>query len=115
MASSIEQFLYGDAVIPVDGEVGDYFIAELGLAERLISLRIASDRRPYSFQWVRFREAGLNSLIQTSSEADALLLPWYIVGFYSWECGNGFWKFNLNCWHTRWSWNSHWPVVEDAT
>ena len=58
-------------------------------------------------------EAGLNSFSQSAAEPDDLLL-WYIVGFYSWEQADGFWQFNLNCGHSRWSWNSRWPQVVDA-
>ena len=101
-------------MVSANGEVGDYFVAEICLAEELISLRIGSDRRPYSFRWVRFRDAGLNSFSQTAAEPDDLQLPWYIVRFYSWEEEDGFWRFNLNCGHCRWSWNSPWPEVEDA-
>ena len=98
----------------VNGEVGDYFVAEFSLAEGLVSLRIASERRPYSFRWVRFREASLNSFSQNAAEPDDLQLPWYIVGFHCWDEANGFWRFNLNCSDSRWSWNSRWPDVEDA-
>jgi hypothetical protein len=116
LASAIERFLYGDAadLVSANGEVGDYFIAELCLAEGSVSLRIASERKPYSFRWVRFREAGLNSFSQTAATPDNLRLPWYIVGFYSKELDDGFWQFTLNCWHSRWSWSSRWPEVEDT-
>ena len=116
MASAIERFLYGGAadLVSVDGEVGDYFITEVCLSEELVALRIASERQPYSFRWVRFREAGLNSFSHTTAQPENLLLPWYIVGFHCWETENGFWKFNLNCWHSRWSWNSRWPEVADT-
>jgi len=56
VASAIERFLYGDAakLVSIDGEVGDYFIAEMRFAEGLVAVRIASERRPYAFRWVQF-------------------------------------------------------------
>ena len=116
MASAIERYLYGEAadLVSEHGEVGDYFVAELRLAEGLISLRIASDRRPFAFRWVHFREAALGSFSQNAAEPDDLLLPWSIAGFHSWEQADGFWSFNLICPPSRWSWDSHWPELEDA-
>ena len=116
MASAIERFLYGDAAdfVSPDGEVGDYFVAEIALSEGVVALRIASERRPYDFRWVRFRDAWLNSFAQDAAGPDDLLMPWPIVGFHCREHEAGVWKFNLNCWHSRWSWNSRWPEVEDA-
>jgi hypothetical protein len=116
MASAIERFLYGEAadLVSADGQVGDFFVAEMRLAEGLVALRLASDRQPYVFRWVRFPEAGLNSFSQSAVEPDDLLLPWEIIGFHSWECANGFWQFNLNCHRSRWSWNSRWPEVENV-
>jgi hypothetical protein len=116
VASEIEQFLYGDAanMVSAYGQVGDYSVAEIRLSEGLVALRISSDRRPYSFRWIRFRDAALSLFSQNAAEEDDLLLPWGIVGFQSSEQANGFWQFNLNCWHSRWSWNSRWPEIADA-
>lgn len=116
MASAIERFLYGEAadLVSADGQVGDFFVAEMRLGEKLIELRLASERQPYTFRWFRFREACLNGFSDAAREPDDLCLPWYILGFYSWECPNGFWKFNLTCSRSRWSWNSRWPEVENA-
>jgi len=116
LASAIERFLYGDAadLVSADGQVGDYSIAEICLSEGSVALRMASERRPYVFRWVRFREARLNGFSQNAAEPDDLLLPWGVVGFYSREESGGFWQFTLNCWHCRWSWHSRWPEVENA-
>jgi hypothetical protein len=116
VASEIERFLYGDAadVVSAGGQVGDYFVAELRLAEKSVSLRLASERKPYSFRWIVFRDASLTWFSQTAAEEDDLRLPWDIVGFHSWEQAGGLWQFNLNGWHSRWSWVSRWPEVKDA-
>ena len=86
MASAIERFLYGDAadLVSPDGDVGDYFVIEIVLAEDAVALRIASERRPYDFRWVRFRDARLISFAQDAAEPDDLLMPWSIVGFHCW-------------------------------
>lgn len=117
MASAIERFLYGEAadLVSADGQVGDYFVAEMCLSEISVSLRIASQRRPYAFKWVRFSEAGLHSFGQSAAESDDLFLPWDIVGFYCREEAKGFWHFTLTSWHSRWSWDSRWPTVEDLS
>jgi hypothetical protein len=114
LASAIERFLYGDAadVVSDQGEVGDCFVAEICLSEGLVALRIASQRRPYVFRWVRFRDARLIEFSQSAAEPDDLLMPWSVIGFHSWEESNGFWRFNLVCWHSRWSLNSRWPDVD---
>jgi hypothetical protein len=115
LASAIEGFLYGDAaeLVSASGQVGDYFVVELRLAEKLLSLRLASERTPYSYRWAIFREVSLLWFNQTAAEEGDLNLPWDIVGFHCLERENDLWQFNLNGWHTRWSWTSHWPVIEE--
>ena len=114
MATAIETFLYGDLanVVSDCGSVGEHLLAEIRLAEDLISLRIASEQLPYVFRWVHFREAYLGFFQQHASEPDELQLPWGIVGFYCEQLDADRWHFNLNCSHTRWSWESLWPEVE---
>ena len=115
VASAIERFLYGSAadLVSPDGRVGGYFVADFCLAEAVVSLRFASNLQPYSLRRAVFRDASCLWFTQAAAEEDDLELPWEIVGFHSRE-EDGRWKFNLNCWHVRWSRVSCWPEVEDA-
>lgn len=115
VASEVERFLYGSAadLVTNDGRVGDFLVAEFSIAEAVVSLRLASERQPYNFRRAVFRDASCLWFTQVAAEEDDLELPWEIVGFHSQDAG-GRWKFNLNCWHVRWSWVSRWPEVEAA-
>lgn len=118
MASAIEQFLYGDAasIVSSDGGIGDYSLAEIRINEQSLHLRISSERQPFVFTWVRFREVHWLSGHVGQVDPYDCLFPTEILGFHSWEepweRQTGYWKFALKCQHANLTWYSRWPDTE---
>lgn len=106
-ASAIETALYGNR--------GTHGVVEFALALESVRLRLAPWAEPSAWVLAAFSNAKLVSLETYTDTGDELGLPWDVLGFDSYEQGEGRWRFVLHCDEVEWCFESDWPSIEKST
>ncbi len=104
MPTAIERFLYGD--LGTQGVTG--FTASPGA----IRISLAPWDGPKVRTIANFREARLASVEAYPAVPGDLDMPWDVIGFDSYELGDGRWQFVLHCDGIEWCFESAWPAAE---
>lgn len=102
MATAIEQALYGRR--------GTHGVTEFTLTPGVVRLRL----EPWEGQGYTdavFGAARLTSVECYPDDHDTLDPPWDVIGFDSYDLGDGRWRFVLHCAAIEWCFESSWPVV----
>jgi hypothetical protein len=102
LATEIEQLLYGRR--------GTHGVTEFTVSPGTLRLRLTPWEGP-GYTDAVFGEARLTSVECYPLNHSDLDPPWDVIGFDSYDLGNGRWRFVLHCDAIEWCFESFWPVV----
>jgi len=105
--TEIEKLLFRDG--------GTHAVVGFKLSENQITLHVAPWTQQDAQTTAEFSEAKITSLDLYADDADALNLPWDIIGFDCYPVSQSRWRFVLHGSGLEYGFESLWPqVVNDA-